>query len=136
GSGPETRAATALVSFSSSWGATNFEDMLSLLRYFPGSEALDSLRHATPADRSARWHEFYRSTDPNPATPANEALDQYFGRITLANQRFTDEGVPGWRTDRGEVLIRIGEPDEVFDASPLSEGRIIRWGYTQYQLTL
>lgn len=136
GSGPEARQATALVSFSSSWVATNFEDMLNLLRYFPGSEALDSLRHATPADRSTRWHEFYRSTDPNPATPANEALDGYFGRITLANQRFRDEGVPGWRTDRGEVLIRIGEPDEIFDASPVSEGRIIRWTYTSDQISL
>lgn len=136
GTGPDARSTTALVSFSSAWVATNFDEMLNLLRYFPASEYLDSLKDATPSDRSGIWRDFYRGTDPNPATPANEALDQYFARLALANQRFRDEGVAGWRTDRGEVLIRIGEPDEIFDASPVSEGRVIRWTYTQEQLTL
>jgi GWxTD domain-containing protein len=110
--------------------------MLSLLRYFPPSPALDSLRRATPAERGRLWKEFWRSSDPNNATAANESLDDYFGRIVRANAQFRGEGVPGWRTDRGEVLIRLGEPDEVFDASPASEGRLIRWGFTQYQLAL
>ena len=69
-------------------------------------------------------------------TPAEngETVDAQVLERTVA--RFRDEGIPGWRTDRGEVLIRLGEPDEVFDASPQSEGRLIRWGYTQYQLAL
>lgn len=136
GTAPDTTASAALVSFSSSWVVTNFDDMLSLLRYFPPSPALDSLRKATPADRGMAWRNFWKATDPNPATGANEALDQYVRRIALANLRFRDEGVPGWRTDRGEVFVRLGEPDEVFDASPQSEGRLIRWGYTQWQLAL
>jgi len=136
GKGADEKRSSALVAFSGAWVTSNYEDMVGLLRYFPASDYLDSLRDATPENRSERWRAFYHGTDPNPATPTNEMLDQYFARVALANQRFTDEGVAGWRTDRGEVLIRIGEPDEVFDASPLSEGRIIRWGYTQYQLTL
>lgn len=136
GNPPDTSVSAALVSFSSSWVVTNFEDMLSLLRYFPPSAALDSLRKAQPADRGARWKAFWKSSDPNSATPSNEALDQYVRRVAMANARFRDEGIPGWRTDRGEVFIRLGEPDEVFDASPQSEGRLIRWGYTQYQLAI
>jgi len=133
---PDTTVTTALISFSSNWVVTNFEDMLNLLRYFPPSPALDSLRKASAADRGRLWQAFWRSSDPNTATGNNEALDGYFRRVALANLRFRDEGVLGWRTDRGEVLIRLGEPDEVFDASPQSEGRLIRWGYTQYQLAL
>jgi GWxTD domain-containing protein len=136
GGRPDTVVTTALISFSSNWVVTNFDDMLNLLRYFPPSPALDSLRKAAPSERGRLWKEFWRSSDPNPASGNNEALDGYFGRIALANLRFRDEGIPGWRTDRGEVLIRLGEPDEVFDASPQSEGRLIRWGYTQYQLAL
>lgn len=136
GNAPDTTVSAALVSFSSSWVVTNFDDMLSLLRYFPPSSALDSLRKASPAERGARWKAFWKASDPNSATPSNEALDQYVRRIALANVRFRDEGVAGWRTDRGEVLVRLGEPDEVFDASPQSEGRLIRWGYTQYQLAI
>lgn len=56
--------------------------------------------------------------------------------MASANLRFRDEGIQGWRTDRGEVLIRMGEPDEVFDQSAQSQGRLILWNYTQYQLAL
>jgi GWxTD domain-containing protein len=136
GEGPSARSVTALVSFSPNWVVTNFDDMLSLLRYYPPSPALDSLRKAPPAERNRLWKAFYKASDPNPATPAHEGLDSYFRLLALANARYRDEGMPGWRTDRGEVLIRLGEPDEVLDASPASEGRLIRWGYTQYQLTL
>jgi GWxTD domain-containing protein len=136
GTRPDTLVTNGLVSFSSNWVVTNFDDMLNLLRYFPSSPALDSLRKAPPPERGRLWKEFWRSSDPNSATGNNEALDNYFRRVALANLRFRDEGVLGWRTDRGEVLIRLGEPDEVFDASPQSEGRLIRWGYTQYQLAL
>lgn len=136
GSGADSTSTRALISFSSSWVVTNFDDMLNLLRYFPPSRALDSLRKAPAAERGRLWQEFWRASDPNPATTGNEALDQYFRRVAVANLRFRDEGVLGWRTDRGEVFIRLGEPDEVFDASPQSEGRLIRWGYTQFQLAL
>ncbi|HXG43788.1 MAG TPA: GWxTD domain-containing protein [Gemmatimonadales bacterium] len=136
GEGPEQRATSALVSFSPNWVVTNFDEMLSLLRYFPSSAVLDSLRKAPPGERARLWSAFWRESDPNPASPENEALAEYFSRLALANARFRDEGVPGWRTDRGEVLIRLGEPDEIFDASPQSQGRLIRWGYTRYQLYL
>lgn len=136
GSGASADSTRAVVSFSQGWVVTNFEDMVGLLRYFRPSPALDSLRKAAPEDRAKVWKQFYRSTDPNSATPTNEALEQYFARLARANQRFRDEGVQGWRTDRGEVLVRLGEPDEIFDASPASEGRLIRWGFTNYQLVL
>ncbi len=136
GSGQVQDSTIAVVSFSQGWVVTNFDDLVALLRYFTPSPGLDSLRKAPAAERGEAWKRFYHASDPNTATPANEALDQYFARLARANQRFRDEGVAGWRTDRGEVYIRLGEPDEIFDASPASEGRLIRWGYTGYQLVL
>jgi len=126
----------AVVSFSAGWVITNYDEMVSLLRYYPPSSALDSLRKAPAEQHSQRWQAFWRSTDPNPGTPAHEGLEQYFTRVALANLRFRDEGVEGWRTDRGEVLIRVGEPDEIFDASPQSEGSMIRWNFIQLTMTL
>lgn len=136
GTGAGAQTGKLLVSVSQAWLATNFDDMLSLLRYFPEGLYLDSLRKAKPEDRPALWRRFWLASDPNRTTPENEALDEYFSRLGMANQRFRDEGVPGWRTDRGEVFIGLGEADEVFDASPASQGRIIRWAYTQYRLVL
>jgi GWxTD domain-containing protein len=136
GVGAAQRSTNILVSLSSAWLVTNYEEMLSLLRFFGEDERLDQLRKAAPEDRPRLWREFYRDTDPNKLTPENEALNEYFGRIAIANVRFRDEGIAGWRTDRGEVFIGLGEPDESFDASATSQGRVIRWSYSQLRLTL
>jgi GWxTD domain-containing protein len=140
GAGPEaTRTTPFLVSFSDQWAITNYDQMISLLRYFERQEWVGKLRGATPEQRPAVWREFYRATDPNPATPENEALDAYFRRVQLANQRFREAGDPGWLTDRGEVFITLGEPDDVFDfSSDLARTGVrgVRWTYNAFRLTL
>jgi GWxTD domain-containing protein len=137
GSGQGQRTASALVSFTQAWVITNFDEMLDLLRYFGQDERLSAMRKAPASERSRLWREFYTATDPNPSTPENEALNLYFSRVSAANARFTDEGISGWRTDRGEVLINLGTPDEVIENSPgSSDRRVIRWTYTNYRLVL
>ena len=128
----------ALVSFSSAWVVTNFEDLLSLLRYFGEDRKVEAMRRAKGTDRVQLWQDFYRSTDPIPATPENEALDAYFGRVAIANQRFHEPGIPGWRTDRGEVFISIGDPDEAHDQSAQlqNQNRVIQWLYNEYRISL
>lgn len=136
GSAVDERTTTALVSFSQGWVLTNYDEMLSLLRYFGRDEWVDSLRRTPEAQRSTVWREFWLATDPNRATPENEALDMYFARVQSANRLFRNEGVPGWRTDRGEVYITLGQPDDVFDNRTEAEGRYIVWSYTQLRLDL
>jgi len=127
-----------LVAFSGQWVVANFDEMISLLRYFTTADTLHALASVPPDQRAAAWRKFWHDTDPNQATPENEALEQYFARLQIANQRFRDEGLPGWLTDRGEVLVTLGEPDEVFDRRSEMQGRnrMIVWTYTQLRLTL
>jgi len=135
----DTTRARFLVSFSNQWVITNFDEMLSLLRHFDRQEWVDSLRRAPPQQRPDLWRAFWRATDPVSITPENEALDDYFRRVQQANIRFQDEGQPGWLTDRGEVFITLGEPDEVLDLSSgldRSGVRAIRWTYTNLRLVL
>ncbi len=136
--GSVVASAPFLVAFSGQWVVANFDEMISLLRYFTSADTLRALSSAPPDQRAAAWRKFYHDTDPNPATPENEALNQYFARLEEANQRFRDEGVPGWLTDRGEVLITLGEPDEILDrrSEMQGRGRMIVWTYTQLRLTL
>jgi GWxTD domain-containing protein len=136
GSGRAQRTVSALVSFSQAWVITNFDEMLDLLRYFGQDARVSAMRKAPAAERSRLWREFYAETDPNRATPENEALNQYFARIGAANNRFNDEGVPGWRTDRGEVFIALGLPDESIESTPGTAGRVVRWSYLNYRLNL
>lgn len=136
GEAPNAREVSALVSFTQAWVVTNFDEMLDLLRYFGQDERISAMRRAPDQERSRLWREFYEQTDPNPGTPENEALNQYFTRVQAANQRFTDEGVPGWRTDRGEVLITLGAPDESVESTPGTGSRIIRWTYLSHRLEI
>ena len=134
GSGAEAKQTSALVSFSGAWILTNYAEMVDLLRYFGHEDQVKQLKKAPPSERPRLWQEFYKKTDPVPVTPENEALEQYFGRMSIANQRFTDEEVPGWRTDRGMVFITLGEPEEIYNGSSTTQGRIIRWTYIQLRL--
>ncbi len=136
GSGAAQRTMSALVSFTQAWVVTNFEEMLDLLRYFGQEQKISAMKKAPESERARLWRQFYAETDPNPVTPENEALNQYFSRVNAANQRFTDEGVPGWRTDRGEVYINLGAPDESVESTPGTGNRIIRWTYIDLRLVL
>lgn len=127
---------SAVISFSGNWLITNFDDLLSLLRYFGEDNRISQMRDASPEHRVDLWRDFFRTTDPNTMTPENEALDAYFGRLAGANVLFRDEGIPGWRTDRGEVYVSLGPPDEVYDASPVQQGRYIRWAYYDLRAAL
>ena len=140
GAGREDTTRTRfLVSFSNQWVITNFDEMMSLLRYFPRQEWVDSLRRTGANRRADVWREFWKATDPVPLTPENEAIDDYFRRVQQANIRFPDEGGPGWLTERGEVFISLGEPDEMLD---LSNGidrngmRVLRWTYASERVVL
>ena len=137
GQGTTRREVTALVSFSAAWVVTNYDQMLDLLRYFGNDRLLDSIRNAPAADRPALWRLFWRETDPDKSTSENEAINTYFTRLVIANQRFRDEGVAGWRTDRGEVFIALGEPDESFETTPGQVGgRLLRWNYINQRLAV
>jgi GWxTD domain-containing protein len=137
GEGQGERKVSALVSFTQAWVVTNFDEMLDLLRYFGHDAEVSAMRKAPASERARMWREFYAATDPNNVTPENEALNQYFSRIAQANARFTDEGVPGWRTDRGEVFINLGPPDEAIENSPgTTANRIVRWSYINLRLDL
>lgn len=136
GEGADRKQTFALVSFSGAWILTNYSEMVDLLRYFGHEDLVQQLKKAPADQRAQLWQQFYKQTDPVPLTPENEALEVYFGRMALANQRFTNEDLPGWRTDRGMVFITLGEPDEIYNGNTTAEGRTIRWSYTQLRLEL
>jgi GWxTD domain-containing protein len=120
------------VGFGEDLPVASFDEMLDYLKYFPNRTAVDSLRHAPPDQRAAAWTRFLRETQ-------NEALQSYFNRLRQANERFRDEGIPGWQTDRGMVFITLGEPDQIYLQGSLNvnvRGREQVWVYRQYNAQL
>jgi len=104
--------APLFLSFGDEFGITSFDDLLSYLRYFVSPQQIQTLRDTPPEQRAAAWAAFWKRTDPNPSTPDNEALRDYFKRIATANSRYREEGMAGWLTDRGRVYVTLGEPDQ------------------------
>lgn len=69
----------------------------------------------TLKERQKAFDQFWLERDPTPGTPENEFKSAFYHRVALANHYFGMLYRPGWKTDRGRVFIRYGEPDEVDD---------------------
>lgn len=143
---PDTLGTRIFVGFGPDLPVLSFKDMLGYLRFFSTPGKLQPLYNAKPEERGARWTEFLHSTDPNPTTPQNEALDDYFGRIRDANATFITDSPRGWLSDRGMVFVTLGPPSNSFEdygsmymgdigvVNQLSTRvRILVWEYSQYQ---
>lgn len=138
---PDTTRAAIFLGFGPDLPVVSFDQMVSYLRFFARPDKLKALRAASPARRGAVWSEFLRSTDPNPATPRNEALDDYFVRIREANESFRGDVRGGWLSDRGMVYVGLGPPSAAYeqygylfmpgDVSSRSDGRarLLIWEY-------
>lgn len=77
--------------------------------------APDSLQRYETAAESTQVHmqqRFWKARDPLFLTVANERLLEHFGRIAYANLRYSipEKNIAGWKTDRGQTLIRFGQP--------------------------
>ena len=138
--GAVAASVNTLVAFSQEWVVSNFDETLSLLRYFGPDGAMQALRDAPIEERPALWKAFWDATDPAPTTAENEAMTEYFKRLQSANRMFSEPSKPGWLTDRGEVYISLGQADQTFDQSGQVQGsegvRYIHWEYIGARISL
>jgi GWxTD domain-containing protein len=118
---------------------TTYADMLSYLQYFMAPERLTQLQAIPPEGRGAAWTAFLHETDTARVSPENDALQDYFARLHRANERYAENGTPGWRTDRGMVLLLLGDPDQAQEqgSNDLSrQSRSLLWQYNALSLTV
>jgi len=78
---------------------------------------------------------FWKQHDETPGTAKNERRESFYAAIDYANKTFKEGGrntVSGWRSDRGRVYARNGNPNETL--SRQQEGRAPRyevWSYAK-----
>jgi len=83
------------------------------VRYIAATEERDVF-DGLDADGMRRFLiDFWKRRDPNPSTPINEYKTMYMENVELANARYSSNFRPGWKTDRGRVLLIYGRPDEI-----------------------
>jgi GWxTD domain-containing protein len=133
----DTTRAPVFVSFGEELPVASYEDMVNYLRWFASPVTMKALRDTAPEFRAAVWADFVKQRAS--ITGGSEALRDYFARLALANSRYQEEGIPGWMTDRGKVLLGLGEPDQRYEQPQRvsnTRGRTQIWTYQNLSLTL
>lgn len=114
----------------------SYKDQIEQLRYVANQNEWRSLRAVPKADYQEAIERFWQVHDPTPGTIRNEARESFNARVITADERFTlHKRLKGWRSDRGRIYIKYGEPDEILaESQPLDEDPYIMWIYYKEKL--
>lgn len=92
---------------------TDIDKAIEQLRYVARPSDMDYMREGNDAEeKKRRFLEFWAKRDPDPRTPRNELMEEYYQRVDYATKNFSHY-IEGWRTDMGMVFIRFGPPDNI-----------------------
>jgi GWxTD domain-containing protein len=109
---------------------------LSEVRYLISRKESKIFKNTPTEERRKFIEEFWKIRDPDPTTEENEFRDEYYRRIDLANHLFR-EGSAGWLSDRGRILILLGEPErrDVYPSGySFYEPPVEIWYYGQFPI--
>jgi GWxTD domain-containing protein len=70
----------------------------------------DFSRLSDSVSRSEFITEFWKTRDPKPETPENEARDEFDKRVAFADAQLSQDETRGSLTDRGMVFVLLGPP--------------------------
>ena len=106
------------------------------LRYVASQSQIDEIQSGTTADdKKFLFEKFWKSLDPTPSTSLNEAFQEYYARVSYANDKFRSVG-EGWMTDKGMIFIIFGQPDNIDRQPRRADGRSAeRWSYNNINRT-
>jgi GWxTD domain-containing protein len=92
----------------------NLDLALGVMRYILSEEEYDAVNTGSDEERMEHILAYWKARDPNPATPYNEAMTEFFRRADQAYYKFqTTNLTNGALTDRGKIFILYGAPDAV-----------------------
>lgn len=124
-----------------------YESFFEKARLIMTKEETDIYKHLTEEEEKKNFIEdFWKMRDPFPDTEENEFKYEFDRRIAVANRWFGEgRGAKrGWDSDRGRILLQLGEPDRresrdmlyyPVDVNTTVYGYDI-WIYYSYQLYL
>lgn len=94
-------------------GLKDLDIAIEQLQYVARDNEVSYIQEAkTAEEKQKRFLEFWKKRDPNPNTPRNEKMEQYYVKVEYANKHFKHY-IDGWRTDMGMVYIIFGAPNNV-----------------------
>jgi GWxTD domain-containing protein len=83
------------------------------LKYILSPEEWTYIEDLSEQELSDWLTKYWQAKDPDPDTPLNEIMVEFYNRVLEANKKYADQYNEGWTTDRGKSLILYGKPDNI-----------------------
>ena len=96
---------------------TNIDLAIKQMKYIIDNDKYDRSNEKFRKDKENLFYSLWKDMDPTPNTEHNELMDEYYRRVSYANENF-DGWKDGWETDRGMIYILFGPPDQIERTNP------------------
>ncbi len=104
-------------------------------QYIATREELQIWKNLAGAESKKKFvTRFWADRDPDRSTALNEVYEDHLSRVAFANEQYRTPYRPGWKTDRGRVVIVYGKPDAVDHMAGESDAKPYEiWYYDSIQ---
>lgn len=90
----------------------NINYAIELMYYILSDSQFAEMENGDEETKVIKFLDYWKTKDPTPYTPFNEAMYQYFSRVDFAFFNFqTISQSDGAKTDKGKIYILYGKPD-------------------------
>ena len=98
-------------------------------RYLLTNNERRELKGSSREEKERLFINFWKSRDNTPSSQFNEVMHEFYNRIDYANEHF-DGWKSGWETDRGQIYVLFGPPDNIFRTQSFNTNAITQtWEY-------
>ncbi|MDO9547892.1 MAG: GWxTD domain-containing protein [Candidatus Marinimicrobia bacterium] len=88
-------------------------ELFNPLKYFATDKERKMFRKSNIDGKRNIINNFWKTRDPDPTTPLNEAEFGYQQRMKYVAEQFSSPQREGWKTDMGRVFLIYGQPSEI-----------------------
>lgn len=91
----------------------DIDEAIAQLLYIASPSDIEYMEEGkTEKEKIMRFLQYWKSKDPSPGNEENQVFEEYFNRVSFANENFSSY-TKGWRSDRGMVFIILGAPNNI-----------------------
>lgn len=91
----------------------DIDEAIAQLLYIASPSDIEYMEEGkTEREKIMRFLQYWKSKDPSPGNEENQVFEEYFNRVSFANENFSSY-TKGWRSDRGMVFIILGAPNNI-----------------------
>lgn len=107
----------------------NLDVAIDMLQYITDRETVRRIGRGSESERERKFREFWNERDPTQETEYNELMAEYYNRIDYAYEHFSTLNNPGFESDRGQIYIKYGAPQNIERRFPAGESAVEIWTY-------